>query len=129
MEKEEIERIRIDLKHFEKIVKSELSFHYSEGIKLFKMCRSLLSALEASQRDVEGLREALLILYNETKDYITINHLGDPHQNQSMRLARNALARTEKEGGGKKTGSVVHRQIHSCDIPGCVSCGNPPDEE
>ena len=19
--------------------------------------------------------------------------------------------------------------IHSCDIPGCISCGNPPDEE
>lgn len=80
METEEIERIKGDLKHFDTIIKSELSLYYLEGLKLFKMCRSLLSALEtaqkeianrahfereyrkqleSSQREAEGLRKAL----------------------------------------------------------------------
>ena len=37
------------------------------------------------------LLEALQMLYDETADYITLNHLGDPHHNQSMKLARAAI--------------------------------------
>ena len=36
-------------------------------------------------------RAALQMLYDETKNYVEINHLGDPHHNQSMKLARAAL--------------------------------------
>ena len=43
------------------------------------------------------LLEALEVLYNETADYITINHLGDIHHNQSMRAARNAIAKARGE--------------------------------
>lgn len=37
------------------------------------------------------LYEALQMLHDETADYIRLNHLGDPHHNQSMQLARAAL--------------------------------------
>ena len=43
------------------------------------------------------LREALEMLYEETKDYITINNLGDPHHNQSMKLAKQALSKPAEE--------------------------------
>lgn len=47
---------------------------------------------------------ALRELYLETADYILINHLGDVHHNQSMKLSRDALqsigelARKDKPG-------------------------------
>lgn len=44
------------------------------------------------ERQVAQMREALTMLYEETKDYIIINHLGDPHHNRSMQLARAALS-------------------------------------
>ena len=43
------------------------------------------------------LREALKLLYEETADYIRINHLGDVHHNRAMQMARDALAATPKE--------------------------------
>lgn len=49
-------------------------------------------AIQPKDREyVERLREALNILYEETADYIRINHLGDVHHNRSMQLARDAL--------------------------------------
>lgn len=44
------------------------------------------------------LRLALQVLYEETAEYITINHLGDVHHNQSMKLAREALAKAREAG-------------------------------
>lgn len=52
METEEIEGIKGELKHFDTIIKSELSLYYLEGLKLFKICRSLLSALETAQKEI-----------------------------------------------------------------------------
>ncbi len=40
---------------------------------------------------VARLRAALQRLYDETADYISINHLGDVHHNGSMKMAREAL--------------------------------------
>lgn len=37
------------------------------------------------------LRDALACLYQETADYVLVNHLGDTHHNHSMRKAREAL--------------------------------------
>jgi hypothetical protein len=37
--------------------------------------------------------EALRMLYEETKDYILVNQLGDPHDKQSMKVARAVLSR------------------------------------
>ena len=45
------------------------------------------------KRELDEVLFALHMLYVETADYITINNLGDIHQNQSMRLARDALKR------------------------------------
>lgn len=42
-----------------------------------------------------ALHEALRVLYDETADYIRLNHLGDVHHNRSMQLARDALAALE----------------------------------
>ena len=39
----------------------------------------------------DALVEALRTLYEETADYIRINHLGEVHHNRSMQLARAAL--------------------------------------
>lgn len=47
--------------------------------------------LAASRKREEILRNALKILYEETADYIRINHLGDVHHNQSMKLAKESL--------------------------------------
>src|SRR5262249_4748305 len=50
-------------------------------------------AAQPASRDRQGaVREALQLLYDETADYIRINHLGDVHHNRSMQLARDALA-------------------------------------
>jgi len=38
-----------------------------------------------------NLLSSLRMLYEEQVDYITLNHLGDPHHNQSMQMARAAL--------------------------------------
>ena len=39
------------------------------------------------------LLEALKMLHDENKDYMKINHLGDPYHNQSMRMALAAIAK------------------------------------
>jgi hypothetical protein len=46
-------------------------------------------------RQNQKLRCALLMLYEETADYIRINHLGSVHHNQSMKKARSALRLSE----------------------------------
>lgn len=43
------------------------------------------------------LEEALSMLYEETADYIRVNHLGDMHHNSSMKLARAALDLTHNQ--------------------------------
>lgn len=48
--------------------------------------------IEALITDNVRLREALKWLYDETVDYIQLNHLGDAHSNSSMKQARAALA-------------------------------------
>ena len=58
---------------------------------LAKLIKSLESRLAASRKREEILRNALKILYEETADYIRINHLGDVHHNQSMKLAKESL--------------------------------------
>lgn len=39
----------------------------------------------------DRLRLALQTLYDETADYITVNHLGDVHHNLSMQIAHDTL--------------------------------------
>lgn len=41
--------------------------------------------------EIEQLRSALQLLYDETAEYITLNNLGDVHHNRSMQIARDAL--------------------------------------
>lgn len=45
----------------------------------------------------DELVAALELLYNVTAEYIRINHLGDTHHNESMQLARDALAKARGE--------------------------------
>ena len=51
--------------------------------------REFASALEERQELIEALR----VMYESEKDYITRNKLGDPHDNQRMKVARALLAR------------------------------------
>ena len=59
-------------------------------------CADHIEKLEKqlAERDAALARcvEALKMLHDETADYIRLNHLGDAHHNQSMKLARDALA-------------------------------------
>lgn len=55
--------------------------------------------IESLESRLKLATEALKMLYEETVDYITINNLGDPHHNQSMRLAAEALRRIREESG------------------------------
>lgn len=57
------------------------------------ICQARTIAKLTSERD--RLRKALQILYDETADYIRVNHLGDIHHNQSMKTARDALKGTK----------------------------------
>jgi hypothetical protein len=57
-------------------------------------CRLYEAALDKADAEIEGFRCALSMLYAEQVDYITLNHLGDPHHNQSMKLARAALSQS-----------------------------------
>ncbi len=41
------------------------------------------------------LLDSLRILYEETADYIRLNHLGDVHHNRSMQYARDTIAKAE----------------------------------
>ena len=43
------------------------------------------------------LLDSLRILYEETADYIRINHLGDVHHNRSMQYARDTIAKAESK--------------------------------
>ena len=52
----------------------------------------MTEAVVLEWEDVGALVEAARMLYAETIDYITINHLGDPHHNQSMKQMKAALA-------------------------------------
>lgn len=53
---------------------------------------------ETAERERDELRAALQILHDETADYVRLNNLGDPYSNQSMRMARDAMA---KQAEGK----------------------------
>lgn len=53
---------------------------------------AIVAKLEAAQR----LRDALQILHDENMDYIKLNNLG-AENNQSLRMAREALAAFDKE--------------------------------
>lgn len=61
------------------------------------MAQEAIPELRSLLKRHEEMRLALEILYEETKDYITINHLGDPHHNRSMQLAREALSALGEE--------------------------------
>ncbi|MCP1173762.1 hypothetical protein [Ralstonia chuxiongensis] len=56
------------------------------------------AAIKLAERDnlVGELVEALQMIYLEQIDYITLNNLGDPHHNQSMQMARAALAKARE---------------------------------
>ena len=56
----------------------------------------LVDSLRTQNRE---LHTALKLLYDETADYIRINHLGDVHHNRSMQAARDALARIKEVEG------------------------------
>lgn len=53
--------------------------------------------IEDLEKRLAILRVALSALYEDTASYIRVNHLGDVHHNQSMRLARAALDRELRE--------------------------------
>lgn len=53
---------------------------------------------------------------------LTDNATGEDltHELELIRMSLNTLAAVQRRNQS--------RRMHSCDIPGCVSCGNPPDE-
>lgn len=61
-------------------------------------CRSPACTKEAAHdmlnrlNSHDALVAALRILHDETVDYVRLNNLGDPWHNQSMQMARAALA-------------------------------------
>lgn len=70
------------------IVECQTDFKRGEGWKTDCPIRTANAQLMAAAPD---LLEALQILYAEQVDYIKLNHLGDPHHNRSMQLAREAI--------------------------------------
>jgi len=76
---------------------AEATEHYNRALEVIsdtaKERDELKTQLQAAQTACAQMREALSVLYEETADYIRINHLGKVHHNQSMKLARKALRR------------------------------------
>ena len=68
----------------------------------------------AKEREAPIL-EALRILYEETADYIRINHLGDVHHNRSMQVARDVLE------ANRLAARPASEQVGFCAL--CPSCG------
>jgi hypothetical protein len=64
---------------------------------------NLRAALVAEQARTKQLAGALRSLYEDTKSYIEVNHLGDVHHNQSMKLADAALASHPTQAENKNT--------------------------
>ena len=89
--RERIEKERDALKAENRRLKYEVDHYEKESLGFY--CDR-----ERLKSQVEVLREALKILHDETVEYITINHLGDPHHNQSMKLAREALKKADEIG-------------------------------
>jgi len=61
---------------------------------------TMIKQVEEQKARIETFVEmyyALKILYWENVDYIRINNLGDPHHNESMKKARDVLAKIERE--------------------------------
>jgi hypothetical protein len=82
------------------------------GLKAYDLSAQLTAERtrrEDAERRVAALREALKILYDETADYIRINHLGEVHHNKSMQMARTALTEptAAPSGGPFKYGDKV----------------------
>ncbi len=48
-------------------------------------------ALDAQEARIKALEGALRVMYEAEKDYIIRNNLGDPHDNQRMKVARALL--------------------------------------
>jgi hypothetical protein len=60
-------------------------------LKSFSSVGPLSDKLKEQEWRIEELTLALKLLYDETADYITVNHRGYVHHNQSMKLAKQAL--------------------------------------
>ena len=48
-------------------------------------------AIDAQEARIKALEGALRVMYEAEKDYIIRNNLGDPHDNQRMKVARDLL--------------------------------------
>jgi len=87
-------------------IRALLQSHDAEMVKMEHWKRGagdterLLQIGELRAENVR-LAEALKMLYEETVDYIQLNHLGDPHHNRSMQLARAALSAPATQSEGK----------------------------
>ena len=59
-------------------------------------CDCTLERMARLELEQANALAALRLLYSEQVDYITINHLGDPHRNVSMQLARDVLGKKKR---------------------------------
>ena len=65
------------------------------------ICKALqpdAGARYLSLEEVQPLVEALKALYDDTVDYVRINHLGDDHCTHALRMSRDALAHAKSLG-------------------------------
>jgi hypothetical protein len=80
-------------------------------------------------KKVPTLLAALRLLYEETADYIRLNHLGDVHHNRSMQFARDALAATTPAAEWRDDGEPdPHGERYSGERAG-LCMGNLTDDE
>ena len=73
--------------------------------------RQLIKHAEAAEQRLREVEAALRCLYDETADYITINHLGPVHHNRSMQMARDALAPERTVAGQESDQQRIQRII------------------
>lgn len=77
-------------------LKAELEKHDRDHVRIES---ELVLERNHPKSQLAVAREALQMLYDEMADYIKINHLGDMHHNQLMKLARAALQKLSEPGG------------------------------
>ena len=75
----------------ERIEKLAQQVAYADALER-ALTEKIESIRSAKDERISELERALRTLYEETADYIRIDHLGDVHHNVSMQLARDALS-------------------------------------
>lgn len=80
-------------------IKELIKWHekQAEYFSSFGVNNAVTEFHRSAANETKKMLTALQTLYAENVDYVTLNNLGDPHHNQSMKNARDVLSDAKRE--------------------------------